>query len=119
MSRWQLSDPGEKSVSVIGPISVCQIVVQLPEVRLGDLADRQDARDFTRKDDFVIALEVYEGLDTETVPGRKQAAPPNIPDRKCPHSVETLDTGIAPLRIGMEDHLTVCTRMELVSCGAK
>src|SRR4051794_6874195 len=119
MCRWQLPNPCKKCFPVIRLISVCQIVVQLTQVRLGYSTDSGDAGHFARKHEFARALEVHKGLDTETVSRGKQALTPDVPDREGPHSVEALDTSIPPLRIGMEDHLTVCTRMELVSCGAK
>ena len=93
--------------------------MQLTKIRLGHRAHRENAGDFTRKHEFPRALEVHEGLDAEAVPGGKQAPTPGVPDREGPHSVEALNTGIAPLCIGMQDHLAVRTRSELVACGAK
>ena len=66
---------------------------------------------------LVIAVE--EWFNAEAIAGSEQPPPRPVPDREGKHAVETGETVLAPLFVGVQDHFCVGATAKLVSLCQK
>ena len=62
-----------------------------------------------------VRLQIIQGLDAHAVTRQEQAACLSVPDRKRKHAMQHLYAGFTPVRIGIQDHLGIAVRFELVA----
>ncbi len=101
---------------------VSSVVVRIPQARKsyarcpfgwGRARKRGELLDLRRKGDEALRRDpVVQRLDAEPIAGRKDGTRAGVVEEECEHSLQALETGLAPLRVGGEDHLGIGVRRE-------
>src|SRR5262249_2234622 len=92
-----------------------EIVVQGFEIDLRPRHQLQESLDLRAEDQPSPIPSIEQRLDSESIPGEKQALRPLVPEGKGEHPIERTNTGLASIFIEMDDRLGVALRRKSVS----
>src|SRR5215831_2455084 len=100
-----------------GDVAKRQVDVEQRSIRRTWHTGRKQALDLRAKYDPLRIDTIMQWLDAETVSRQEEPPMGMIPDGEGPHSVEPIEAALAPLRVGLENHLRVRVGVEGVTGG--
>ena len=109
----EAANAGEERLVRVVEVALLEVVADGGEVRPQPLPPKRPR--LAREGEPPALEAVVERLHAEPVARGEQAALPRVPDRERPHPVEALDAALAPLAVGLEDHLRVRLRAEAMA----
>src|SRR6516165_10450286 len=102
-----------------GDVAKRQVDVEQRSIRRTGHTGRKQALHLRAKYDPLRIDPIMQWLDAETVARQEQPPTGMIPDRERPHSVEPIEAALAPLRVGLENHLSVGVGAEGMTGGCQ